>query len=141
MMQLYHSCFLRKKLREEVLHQLHNTVTSGHFGVSKTFGRVRERFYWVGCQRDVQDWCRSFDTCASKKGPSRKIQAPMAQYNVGVPMERLAADILGPLPVSDSGNKYLLIIADYFTKWTEAFLIQNQEANTVAEKIVKEFVS
>ena len=111
---------LPKKLREEVLHQLHNTVTSGHLGVSKTLGRVRERFYWVGCQRDVQDWCRSCDACASRKGPSRNIRAPMAQYNVGAPMERLAVDILGPLPVSDSSNKYLLIVADYFTKWTEA---------------------
>lgn len=65
----------------------------------------------------------------------------MAQYNVGAPIERLAADLLGPLPISDLGNKYLLIVADYFTKWTEVFPIQNQEANTVAEKIVKEVVS
>ena len=56
-------------------------------------------------------------------------------------MERLAADLLDPLPISDLGNKYLLIVADYFTKWTEVFPIQNQEANTVAEKIVKEVVS
>ena len=49
----------------------------------------------------------------------------MAQYNVGALMERLAADTLGPLPVSDLGNKYLLIVADYFTKWTEAFPIRN----------------
>ena len=132
---------LPQKFRQEVLHQLHNTVTSGHVGASKTLGKVRERFYWVDCQRDVQDWCRSCDTCASRKGPSKKIRAPMAQYNVGAPMERLAADILGPLPVSDSGNKYLLIVAGYFTKWTEAFPIQNQEASTVAEKIVKEVVS
>ena len=69
-----------------------------------------------------------------------KIRGPMAQYNVGAPMERLAADILGPLPASDSGNKYLLIVADYFTKWTEAFPIQNQEASTVAEKIVNKVV-
>ena len=51
----------------------------------------------------------------------------MAQYNVGAPMEGIAADILGPLPTSDSGNKYLLIVADYFTKWTEAFPMQHQE--------------
>jgi hypothetical protein len=45
----------------------------------------------------------------------------------GAPMERIAVDILGPLSLSDSGNKYLLIVADYFTKWTEAFPIPNQE--------------
>ena len=34
---------LPKKLREEVLHQLHDTATSGHLGISKTLQRVRER--------------------------------------------------------------------------------------------------
>ncbi len=30
----------------------------------------------------------------------------MAEYIVGAPMERLAVDVLGPLPESGSGNKY-----------------------------------
>ena len=47
---------LPKQFRQEVLHQLHNTITTGHLGVSKTLGRVREQFYWIGCQSDVQDW-------------------------------------------------------------------------------------
>ena len=132
---------LPKTLRSEALYQLHNTSTSGHLGISKTLGRVRERYYWIGCRQDVQRWCRNCDTCASRNGPQKKRKAPMAQYNVGSPMERIAADVLGPLPTSDSGNKYLLIVADYFTKWTEAFPLQHQEATKVAEVIVKEVVS
>ena len=55
----------------------------------------------------------------------------MSQYNVGAPMERLALDVLGPLSITDNGNKYLLIVADYFTKWPEAYPLPNQEATTV----------
>jgi hypothetical protein len=65
----------------------------------------------------------------------------MAQHNVGSPMERIAVDVLGPLPETEQQNKYLLIVADYFTKWTEAFPIRNQEATTVADVLVKEVVS
>ena len=65
----------------------------------------------------------------------------MTQYNVGAPMERIAADVLGPLPTTDSGNKYLLVVVDYFTEWTEPFPMQRQEATNVAEIIVKEVVS
>ena len=51
-------------------------------------------------------------------------------------MQRVATDILGPLPETSTGNSYILVVADYFTRWVEAFPIPNQEATTVAEKLV-----
>jgi len=50
-------------------------------------------------------------------------------------------DVLGPLPTSSSGNKYLLVIVDRFTKWVEAFPLRNIRAKTVAEIFVNQFVS
>ena len=49
-------------------------------------------------------------------------------------------DVVGPFPKSDQGNKYVLIISDYFTRWTEAYPIPNQEAVTIAETLVKEYI-
>lgn len=48
---------------------------------------------------------------------------------------------MGPLPTTESGNKYILVVGDYFTKWKEAFPLPNQEAKTVAEKLVNEVIS
>ena len=48
----------------------------------------------------------------------------MSQYDVGAPAKRVAMDILGPLPESESGNKYLLLVADYLTEWPEAHALQ-----------------
>ena len=45
---------LPKKRRAEALQQLQDCETSGHLGVAKTLKRVRERFYWVGCNQDVK---------------------------------------------------------------------------------------
>ena len=56
----------------------------------------------------------------------------------GYPMQRVATDILGPLPESPGGNSYVLIVADYFTWLVEAFPIPNQEATMVARKLVNE---
>ena len=55
-------------------------------------------------------------------------------------MEHLALDVLGPFPLTEDWNKYILIVADYFTKWVEAYPLPNQEAPTVAEVLVKEYV-
>ena len=50
-------------------------------------------------------------------------------------------EFLRPLPQSKLGNKYILIAADYFTKWVEAYPLVNQEAVTVAEVLIQEFIS
>ena len=55
----------------------------------------------------------------------------------GFPMERIAIDILDELPITTNGNKYILVIADYFTKWTEALPMPNMEACTMAKILVE----
>ena len=66
----------------------------------------------------------------------------MKVYSVGVPIERLAIDIAGPLSKTNKGHNYILVISDYFTKWTQAFAIKDQEATTIASSIlVNEVVS
>lgn len=54
-------------------------------------------------------------------------------------MQTIAVDILGLFPDSSSGNHYILVATDYFTTWAEAYTIQNQEAATVADKLVFNF--
>ncbi|GBM18796.1 Retrovirus-related Pol polyprotein from transposon 412 [Araneus ventricosus] len=53
----------------------------------------------------------------------------------------MALDILGSFPVTTRGNRYVLILMDYFTKWPEAILIPDQEASTVAEVLVRTWIS
>lgn len=59
-------------------------------------------------------------------------------YNVGAPWERIALDVASPFPESDSENKYFMVVMDYFSKWPEVFAIPNQEASTIADKLIHE---
>ena len=65
----------------------------------------------------------------------------MKKYVVGRPMERVAIDIMGPLPETPRGNKYIVVISDYFTRWVEAHPTVNQEAITIANLLMKEVIS
>ncbi|GFW21873.1 retrovirus-related Pol polyprotein from transposon 412 [Trichonephila clavipes] len=125
----------------EVLKELHGSPTGGHFGVMKTLHRVRERFFWGKVRADVEQCCKSCDACSARKGPKIRSRGKLHRYNVGAPFERIAFDILGPLPRTASGNKYLLVVMDYFTKWPEVYPIPDQEAPTVAEAVVQHWIS
>ena len=88
----------------------------------------------------VVQYCKECDNCAARQPPKLSRRAPLGQYLVGQPMERIAIDILGPLPVTNRGNRYALVVCDLFTKWTDAFAIPNQEATTVVKVMVDEFI-
>ena len=57
------------------------------------------------------------------------------------PMERIALDIMGALPTTLAGNKYVLVVGDYHTKWMEAYALKDQQAETVATYLVCEFLT
>ena len=126
-------------LRNEVLYDLHEGALGGHFGVDKTLGRLKERFYWPGHHNDVCDWCQKCGPCASRKNPAPKARAPLQSIETGYPLQLVAMDIVGPFPESPAGNTHILVVADYFTRWMEAYAIPNQEATTVARKLTDEF--
>eukprot|EP00731_Ephydatia_muelleri_P005922 Em0003g170a len=73
-------------------------------GLRKTLEKVRSRFYWPGQRHDVVNWCKAYAECASRKSPTRRRRAPMQSGLVGTPMQRVAMDILGPLPVTAREN-------------------------------------
>ena len=49
-------------------------------------------------------------------------------------------DILDVCDPTPDGYRYILVIADYFSKWTEAFPIKDKCADTVADVLVNKII-
>ena len=128
-------------LYDQVLENCHNAVTAGHMGIWRTLASVRTRFYWPRLRRSIEAWIARCAVCASRKPTLKKRRGPMQKYLVGEPMERVALDISGPWPLSESGNRYILVVTDHLTRWSEAYPIPDQEAKTIAEVFVTQFVA
>ena len=124
--------------RENILSEIHSSLTSAHLGEQKTLSRLKERFYWPGHYNDVTDWCKRCVVCSRRKSPVPRNQAALQPVKAGYPLQIVATDILGPLPKSKNGNVYVLVASDYFTRWAEAYAIPNQEAETVVKKLTNE---
>ena len=131
-----HQLVVPFSMRNSILGDAHGDVTSGHFGQERTLRRVSDRYYWPGMSTDVQLFCQSCMTCAQAKDPPKKPKAPLGTVRAGYPFEAMAMDVMGPLPVTSSGNKYILVVADYFSKWIELIPCPNITAATVASKLM-----
>jgi len=73
-------------LVNEVLHLMHDAPSAGHLGVTNTIGKIRERFYWVGINRDVEDWCRRCEMRIKLKPPHRTGCVPLVSVQPGLPI-------------------------------------------------------
>lgn len=97
-------------------------------------------FYWWGMVRDVREYIQKCQICEERKNPPNKKRHFPQKYVVGGPIERIATDIAGPFPTSERGNRYILEVGDYFTKFTEAYPVENITAETVADVMFRAWI-
>ena len=112
------------QLRPAVLKLAHDIPLAGHLGRKKTADRIVSRFYWPGLYRDIQEWCKTCGPC--QKSSTRGVKkAPLIPLPImDEPFRRIAMDIVGPLPRSSSGKRYILVICDYATRYPEAVALR-----------------
>lgn len=125
-------------VREQIFTFLHNKRTGGHLGIHRTSRSARRRFWWPGMKKDVIRWCQHCRRCQLHNLRSGARRAALRQDPVGSPMERIAFDILSFPEETENGNTCVLVLCDYFTKWTEAFPLEDHQAATVADVLVTE---
>lgn len=139
--KIFHQLIVPKQYREVVLKLAHDGIMAGHLGVRKTTDRILSNFYWPGIQSHVTRYCRSCDIC-QKTFPKGKItKVPLGRMPlIETPFERVAVDLVGPIyPATERGNRYILTLVDYSTRYPEAVPLKGIETERVAEALVEMF--
>lgn len=127
-----------QQYREHIILIAHDK--SGHLGIQKTKDRVTQHFYWPNINHDIKSHCQTCDQCQfmSKTKQSQKLLLRPLPI-VDTPFKRVGIDIKGPLPVTEQGNKHILVVCDYATRYPEAIPISDQKADTVAQAMLEIF--
>lgn len=127
-----------ESLKNYVIQLYHDTPYSGHRGTGKTSERVREKYFWHGMQKKVQNYCAQCVSCIRHKASHNRRRAPLQVFEeVAHPFQRAGMDIVGPFPTTTEGNRYLLVFVDHLTKYSEVVAMPDQKAETVAKKFVE----
>lgn len=120
--------------RIEVLESCHNPPTSAHFGYYKTLARVQQYYYWPKMRGDTLKFVRKCLTCGSQKHANTSPMGLMGtEKNAQYPWQIISVDIMGPFPRSSNSNTYLLVVADWLTKYTLLHPMKKATAKSVVK--------
>lgn len=88
----------------------------------------------------MERYVAKYEQCQKNK-LTRKAKAPLIITDTpDKPFQKCALDIVGPLTITNAGNKYLLTFQDNLTKFSKDMRIPNQEAATVAKQFTTNII-
>ena len=121
-----------------ILEELHGSPSSGHFGIQRTLLRAESMCYWPFMHRDITNYCNTCTACESMRSPNPKHQAPLKSIKTDHPLQMVVADI-AELPTSRNGYRYILVVVDHFSKYTNIYAMRDQTAKTVAKHLFEDY--
>ena len=116
-----------KTLPTEFFHWCNDHFTSGHLGLNKTYECLRSTYVWNNMFADLQQWIKSCVSFAQKKRDVQHSKPPLLPVAVSGPWEFIVADCMCSLPVTNLGDRYILIVGDLFTKYIKTAALPSIE--------------
>ena len=125
--------------RNNVLELAHSNPVAGHFGYKRTYARISLHFIWPRVWLDVKSFVKSCGGC-QHAARNTNAKAPLQPLPcVSEPFEKVTFDLVGPLPRTCSGFKYILTMMCLFTKYPEAIPLKRVDTETVLDAMVEIF--
>ena len=106
---------------------------AGHFGFDKTYEKIKLRYFWPKMYTQIKDWIATCEECSKHKKYRAYKTAPLQPIPVGQPFDRVQLDLIGPFPLSQKKNKYILVFVDAKTKWCKACAIPTMDSKQIAQ--------
>ena len=133
--------------RNEILRVGQTIPLSGHMARKETVKtrkkmvqRITAHFFWPGLHFDVHKYCATCPQCQVVARKLKSSKAPLQPVDIVTePFKKIAIDIVGELPRTTTGYKYILTIVDYGTGYPEAIPLRSTTSKTIADALIQCF--
>lgn len=126
-------------LKESLMDRTHRGRMSGHFSGPRVYKTLAKTWWWDGMYVDCEKHAKSCPECLIVRGSGRKERPPLHPIEVSRPFQIVGVDIMD-LPLTNSGNKHVLVFQDYFTKWPLVYPIPDQKTQRIVDILVHDLV-
>jgi hypothetical protein len=110
--------------RRQILYEYHDAPLGGHRGMNKTTKAIKAKFSWPNMKQEIEEYVKRCKSCQMNKllGPRNRVPMEITT-TVDHHFEKCCFDIVGPLPETEKGNKYILTFQDDLSKLVTAIPI------------------
>lgn len=127
------------ELRNTILYLFHDTPAVGHVGAKRMIGTMNDAVWWIGLNNDVYEYCKQCEVCQRFKGKSSK--TPMGKNRVPEEcLEEISMDLVGPVPYSRAGTRYVLVIQDKLSRFIVFAPLKDASAEMVARVFLSQWI-
>jgi len=105
----YAQLVLPASRRHDFMREIHDTVIGGHFGIRKTLHTAQRVAWWPTLREDVTHWVKTCTKCNASKPDNHSPFGKVADStpHARLPWEVASIDLIGPLPRTTRGNRYI----------------------------------
>src|SRR3954469_5182167 len=129
-----------EKHKDKIIIRWHNHPLSGHMGISNTLYNIQTEYWWPKMENDIQDHIRICDTCQKRKTNKDRVPLETSRQPTK-PFEHIGIDVMGPLPRTLTGKRYIILAIDWFSKWTEAEAVEEADAQTITKFLYYDIIT
>lgn len=134
-----HRIVIPENRKQDILSLAHDHPMAGHLGIRNTFHKISRNYYWPGMAEDIKNYITSCAICQKRKRNQDRPEVfsskitPKPFYHVGI-------DVIGPLPMTLTRMRYVIVAIDFFTKWVEAKAVSVANAHEITQFLYEDVI-
>ena len=125
--------------REALYWKVHDRL--GHYGGARTLQLLRTTYWWNNMQGDVRKWQAGCQLCAQVRARAVQAETELQSLPIRELGHRWSLDLLGELPMSRRGKRYVLVMIEHVSKWVELVALSSKSAGGIASAFLREVLS
>ena len=127
-----------QQLHEKVLTSLHDN--NGHQGLQHVMNLLCEKVYWTSMFTNTDHWLSQCEQCLISKGDYTEPKTQQGSLVANQPLELLCIDFT-KANVAKGVKENILVLTDAFSKYSQAFVMNNQKSLMVAKILIEKWFS
>lgn len=124
--------------RADILKSYHDDSTAGHYGTERTIARISSRYFWPGMRSEIAKYVKNCIDCQRFKATNLKPAGLLQTTSSKQRFEVVSVDLFGPLPQTEGGYRWILIVEDVASRWTELFKLTDATSEACAKILIEE---